>query len=99
MQDFGISMYLVNMDEIAKNEADKKIKEYRKNKVNKYEYQVNVNTFVLIMGRLLDIRISENSHIIIIRGTICNAFMLWVVIMKYFKIIFEVLFVSIVSYW
>ena len=35
MQDFWISMYLANMVAIAKNEADEKIKEKRKDKDNK----------------------------------------------------------------
>lgn len=46
MQDFWISMYLANIAAIAKREADLEIKEQRKNKNNKYEYQANVNTLI-----------------------------------------------------
>lgn len=46
MQDFWITMYLANMAAIAKNEADIKIQEDRKDKDNKYEYQANVNTLI-----------------------------------------------------
>ena len=41
-------MYLANMAAIVKNEADEKIKDARKDKNNKYEYQANVNTLELI---------------------------------------------------
>ncbi len=46
MQDFWISMYLLNMAAIAKHEADEKIAAERKDKQNKYEYQANVNTII-----------------------------------------------------
>ena len=46
MQDFWISMYLANIAAIAKREADLEIKEQRKDKNNKYEYQANVNTLI-----------------------------------------------------
>lgn len=46
LQDFWITMYLANMVAIAKNEADAEIKESRKVKNNKYEYQANVNTII-----------------------------------------------------
>ena len=51
MQDFWISMYLANMAAIAKREADEKIRDERKDKDNKYDYQANVNT---IIGSLRD---------------------------------------------
>ncbi len=46
MQDFWISMYLLNMAAVAKHEADEKIAAERENKQNKYEYQANVNTVI-----------------------------------------------------
>ena len=39
-------MYLANMAAIVKNEADQKIKDARKEKKNKYEYQANVNILI-----------------------------------------------------
>lgn len=45
-QDFWISMLLTNVAAVAKTESDAKIKEDRKGKDNKYEYQTNVNTIV-----------------------------------------------------
>ena len=61
MQDFWISMYLANMAAIAKNEADEKIKEERKDKDNKYEYQANVNTLIgSLRDRLADAVFSRN---------------------------------------
>lgn len=46
MQDFWISMYMLNMAAIAKHEADEKIAADRMDKMNKYEYQANVNTII-----------------------------------------------------
>ena len=61
MQDFWISMYLANMAAIAKREADAKIKEERRNKDNKYEYQANVNTLIdSLRDRLADAVFSRN---------------------------------------
>lgn len=61
MQDFWISMYLVNMAAIAKREADEKIKAERKDKNNKYEYQANVNTLIGSMReKLADAMFSRN---------------------------------------
>lgn len=55
MQDFWISMYLLNMAAIAKHEADEKIAADRKDKQNKYEYQANVNTVIgSLRNRLAD---------------------------------------------
>ena len=63
MQDFWISMYLANMAAIAKNEADEKIKEERRNKDNKYEYQANVNTLIGSMrDRLADAVFTRNPN-------------------------------------
>lgn len=63
MQDFWISMYLANMAAIAKNEADKKIKEERLDKDNKYEYQANVNTLIGSMrDRLADAVFTRNPN-------------------------------------
>lgn len=63
MQDFWISMYLANMAAIAKNEADEKIKDARKDKDNKYEYQANVNTLIGSMrDRLADAVFSRNPR-------------------------------------
>ena len=61
MQDFWISMYLANMAAIAKNEADVKIKEVRKDKDNKHEYQANVNTLIgSLRDKLADAVFSRN---------------------------------------
>lgn len=61
MQDFWISMYLANMAAIAKHEADNKIKEERKDKDNKYEYQANVNTLIgSLRDKLADAVFSRN---------------------------------------
>ena len=61
MQDFWISMYLANMAAIAKNEADKKIKETRKDKDNMYDYQANVNTLIgSLRDKLADAVFSRN---------------------------------------
>ena len=61
MQDFWISMYLANMAAIAKNEADKKIKEVRKDKDNMYDYQANVNTLIgSLRDKLADAVFSRN---------------------------------------
>ncbi len=49
MQDFWISMYLLNIAAIAKYETDEKIEEDSMDKLNKYEYQANVNA---VIGRL-----------------------------------------------
>ncbi len=46
MQDFGISMYMLNMAAIAKHESDEEISADRMNKLNKYEYQTDVNTVI-----------------------------------------------------
>ena len=63
MQDFWISMYLANMAAIAKNEADEKIKEERRDKDNKYEYQANVNTLIGSMrDRLADAVFTRNPN-------------------------------------
>ncbi len=53
MQDFWISMYLLNMAAIAKHEADENIATERKNKQNKYEYQANVNAVIESMRNRL----------------------------------------------
>lgn len=45
-QDFYTCMYLTNMVAIFKAEADWKIREQRKDKNNKYEYQANTNEIV-----------------------------------------------------
>lgn len=61
MQDFWISMYLANMAAIAKNEADAKIEEVRKDKNNKHEYQANVNTLIgSLRDKLADAVFSRN---------------------------------------
>ena len=61
MQDFWISMYLANMAAIAKNEADMIIKEARKDKNNKHEYQANVNTLIgSLRDKLADAVFSRN---------------------------------------
>lgn len=64
MQDFWITMYLANMAAIAKNEADLHIKEERKDKDNKYEYQANVNTLIgSLRDKLAEAVFSRNpSH-------------------------------------
>lgn len=49
MQDFWISMLLANIAAIAKAEADIEIKEARKGKQNKYEYQANVNNVIAVV--------------------------------------------------
>lgn len=55
MQDFWISMYLLNMAAVAKHEADVLIKQERAGKNNKYEYQANVNTVIgSLRNRLAD---------------------------------------------
>ena len=48
-QDFWISMLLANAVSVAKSEADEKIKDERKEKMNKYEYQMNVNIAIASM--------------------------------------------------
>ncbi len=61
MQDFWISMYLANMAAIAKNEADEKIREQRKDKDNMFEYQANVNTLIgSLRDKLADAVFSRN---------------------------------------
>ena len=56
-------MYLANMAAIAKNEADEKIKEERRDKDNKYEYHANVNTLIGSMrDRLADAIFSRNPN-------------------------------------
>ena len=61
MQDFRISMYLANMAAIAKNEADEKIKDVRKDKDNMYDYQANVNTLIgSLRDKLADAVFSRN---------------------------------------
>ena len=61
MQDFWISMYLANMAAMAKNEADMIIKEARKDKNNKHEYQANVNTLIgSLRDKLADAVFSRN---------------------------------------
>jgi len=61
MQDFWINMYLANMAAIAKNEADEKIKQDRKDKDNIYDYQANVNTLIgSLRDKLADAVFSRN---------------------------------------
>lgn len=61
MQDFWITMYLANMAAIAKYEADAKIKDERKDKDNKYQYQANVNTLIgSLRDKLADAVFSRN---------------------------------------
>ena len=46
LQDFWISMYMLNIAAVAKHEADAKIQAERADKDNDYEYQANVNTII-----------------------------------------------------
>ena len=46
MQDFWISMYMLNVVAVAKHDADREIQAERAGKDNKYEYQANVNTII-----------------------------------------------------
>ena len=80
-----ISMYLANMAAIVKNEADEKIKDARKDKNNKYEYQANVNTLIGSLRERLadavfssemalppDTNILASPNIIITKNLICD---------------------------
>ncbi len=61
IQDFWISMYLLNMAAIAKHEADEKIEADRMDKLNKYEYQANVNTIIgFLRNRLAEVVFCSN---------------------------------------
>ena len=46
LQDFWISMYMLNIAAVAKHEADAEIQAERIDKDNKFEYQANVNTII-----------------------------------------------------
>ena len=59
MQDFWISMHLLNMAAVAKHEADVLIKRECIGKNNKYEYQANVNT---VIGSLRN-RLADAGHL------------------------------------
>ena len=46
LQDFWISMYMLNIAAVAKHESDAEIQAERADKDNDYEYQANVNTII-----------------------------------------------------
>lgn len=67
-QDFWISMLLANAAAVAKSEADAKIQERRKDKSNKYEYQMNVNNAIAsLRNRFAEAVFTSNPLLRVIR--------------------------------
>ena len=64
LQDFWISMYMLNIAAVAKHEADAKIQAERADKDNAYEYQANVNTIIgSLRNRFADAVFSRSKRI------------------------------------
>lgn len=64
LQDFWISMYMLNIAAVAKHEADAKIQAERADKDNDYEYQANVNTIIgSLRNRFADAVFSRGKRI------------------------------------
>lgn len=64
MQDFWISMYMLNVVAVAKHDADREIQAERAEKGNKYEYQANVNTIIgSLRNRFAEAVFSRNKYI------------------------------------
>lgn len=61
LQDFYACMYLTNVAAIFKSEADVEIREQRKDKNNKYEYQANVNEIVGTLKDCLILAVAEED--------------------------------------